>query len=361
MTAPVPANALPVGWIIHQRYEVVRPLGQGANGAVYEVYDHNTQQTSALKLMLTFDPSAPWAEAHMLSGLEGEFLLPIRNADVEGGLPFLVTPVARHGATADKITPNVGVPVPQAVRWTRQATQGIARIHDLGLLHNDIKPDNIFIDDDGDALVGDLGLASLIDITGHGHFAGTPTTMAPEVATIGATILQPDWHFHRPTSVASDIYSLGATLYWLLAGHPPHHHPTDPFAAMAAVAAGPPTDLLVTAPHVPQGLRDIVNTALARKPSDRYPNAAAFAAALGRRTTAKRTWTRNSPHPGHTACFTGTGHGSDLSICAVPTGQRTRHEIRIAHAKSGRRVNPWPTATAAQLPGALRSTFRKHA
>jgi serine/threonine protein kinase len=361
MTGPVAPNALPVGFILNNRYEVLAPLGGGANGAVYEVRDHNTGQISALKLLLTFNPTAPWEEAHILTGLEGEFILPVRNADVANGLPFLVTPVASHGTLADKIVTGVGVSTNDAVRWVRQATQGIARIHDLGLLHNDIKPDNIFLDADGDALVGDLGLASLRDIHGHGPFAGTPSTMAPEVATIGATVPQADWQLHRPTSAASDIYSLGATLYWLLAGHPPHHDPTGGIATMASVAAGPPPDLFDIAPHIPQGLRDIVHKAMSRNPADRYPIPAAFDAALGSRTRQVRTWSRIPPHPGHVTCFTGTGNSSGLAVCAVRTGPRSRHQIQIRHVASGRRVAPWPTVPAAGLSRALRATFRKHA
>lgn len=360
MTTPVPLNALPVGIFINSRYEVLSGLGSGASGVVYEVRDHNTGQISALKFLLTYSPTSPWTEAQTLIGLEGEFILPVRNADHASGVPFIVTEVARNGTATKALAPGIGLPVEQAVRWVRQACRGVARIHDTGLVHNDIKPENLFISDDGDALVGDLGLASLRDHTGHGSFGGTPSTMAPEVALIGATVPQRDWRMHRPTSIASDVYSLGATLYWLLSGNPPHHHPTNPIAAMASVVAAPPPDLLTVAPHVPRVLRDIVKTAMARNPIDRYGSASAFDTALGNRSKQRRIWTRTLPHAGHVMCFAGTGHGSDLLVCAVHIGPRTRHEIQITHASSGRRVKPWPKVTSAELPGALRRAFRQH-
>ena len=151
---------------------------------------------------------------------------------------MIVTAVAKS-TTARSIQPGVGVDVEQATRWLRQACRGVARVHDAGLLHKDIKPENLFISNDQDVLVGDLGIACLRDATGAGHFGGTAETMAPEVAVVGATMSPAAWPNQRPTTVLSDVYSLGASLYWLLAGIPPFHVPGDNIATMRAVVAGP--------------------------------------------------------------------------------------------------------------------------
>lgn len=249
MTSP---TALPRGAVINQRYEVLDKLGQGANGVVYRVRDHTQNMVVALKLIPVADPLTAWDEAHVLTGLRGQYMLPILNADLASGMPFIVTEVARHGSAADGLRAGVGVAIDRAVRWVQQACRGTARVHDVGLLHTDIKPDNLFIDDDGDALVADLGLACLRDAAGRGHFAGTPPTMAPEVAGVVVTVPQSEWGLQRPTSVASDVYSLGATLYWLIAGRPPFEG-ADPIACMTAVAAGPPPSIRDLAPHVPRG------------------------------------------------------------------------------------------------------------
>lgn len=346
--------------MIENRYEVLDQLGRGTTSVVYEVRDHHQNEISALKFILNLHPTATWAEAQILTGLRGEYILPVRNADFASGVPYMVTEVAPstvHGA----IQPDLGTDIDNAIKWTRQACRGVSRIHDVNLLHNDIKPENLFLDRHHNTLVGDLGYASLRDTGGHGTFAGTAMTMAPEVATVGATIPQANWGLHRPTTIASDVYSLGATLYWLLAGQPQFFVPGDMIATMSLVAAALPPPLRDIAPHVPQGLAERVDRAMARNPADRYATPAAFDAALGTLPTVHRRWNRITPHPGHTQCFLGTGHGSDLHVCAVPTGARTQHEIQISRVRTGRRVNPWPTVpTPRTLPRALRTAFRDH-
>ena len=353
-------QALPAGFVINGRYEVVQVLGGGATSIVYEVRDHHQGETSALKFILNMPPGAIWVEAQILTGLRGEYILPVRNADFASGIPFIVTEVAPR-TVQHAIEPGVGTDIDAAIAWIRDACRGAARVHDVNLLHTDIKPENLFLDQHDNALVGDFGYASLRDASGNGHYAGTAQTMAPEVATIGATVAPADLGLHRPTSVASDVYSLGATLYWLLAGQPSHHVPGDQDATMRIVMAGPPPRLRDVAPHVPQALADRVETAMRRDPADRYASAAAFDAALGSLPTVHRRWNRITPHASHTHCFLGTGHASDLYVCAVPTGLRAEHEIQISHAGSGRRVNPWPkVATPRGLPLALRNAFRDH-
>jgi eukaryotic-like serine/threonine-protein kinase len=328
---------------------------------VYEVRDHYQNEVSALKFILAPLHVVGWNEAQILTGLRGEFILPVRNAELASGIPFIVTVVAPR--TVAKVMQQGEVATDRAVQWIRQACRGVARIHDVGLLHNDIKPENLFLNEHDNVLVGDLGVACIRDPTsGKGHFAGTAETMAPEVAAIGATLPPPDWQSHRPTSVASDVYSLGATLYWLLAGTPPFSVPGNGVATMQAVIAGSSPRIRDVAPHVPQALADRVESAMARDPADRYESAAALDAALGNMPSVLRHWNRMTTHAGHTACFLGTGHGSDLNVCAVPTGMRTQHRIEIRHAATGRRVNPWPlAATQREVPRALRRAFRENA
>lgn len=178
-----PIHALPPGFIIADRYEVIAPLGKGGQGVVYSVVDHNLQQQSALKILTGTDPSTVWREASLLTRLSGKYLLPVRNADLAWGLPFVVTEIAQHGTTFDKIIANVGVPTERAVQWVIHASRGDSRMHDHGLVHNDLKPENLFLNSHGDALLGDLGYASELTPTGHAPLTGgTPATMSPEVA-----------------------------------------------------------------------------------------------------------------------------------------------------------------------------------
>lgn len=362
VTAPTPPNSgFPPGMILAGRYEVIRPLGSGGQGVVYEVFDHHLQQLSAFKLLTAIPSSGPWAEAAMLTQLSGKFLLPVRNADLVSGQPYVVTEVARHGTAEDHLATGLGVAPGLAVLWTLHASRGVARMHDHELLHNDIKPGNLFLDEQGDVLLGDLGFASRMDAQGRGALVGgTPATMAPEVAaaalaTIGGSILATP----RPCSARSDVYSLGATLYWLLAGTAPFTGAThaDVLLQVIAGAAAPLRDV---APHVPQGLAEVIGRAMSAAPSDRYQSASDLDYALARQKRPSREWRRIPNHPGHTTCFSGERRSSTLSVCVAPTGVRSQQLVTVRHA-SGRRAAPDTSIALSALPRHLRSVFRTHA
>jgi serine/threonine-protein kinase len=318
------------------------------------VFDHHMKQNSALKILTDVTPHEIWKEAELLSLLSGKFLLPVRNADLISGVPYIVTEIARHGTTEDSIK-GVGVASVTAVRWVIQACRGIARMHDSGLVHNDIKPGNLFLDAHGDALLGDLGYASQLGPSGFAPLTGgTPATMPPETAT---AILS--GNRTEPCSVASDVYGLGATLYWLLAGRPPHVGPT-PHDVLTQVLAGTPPRLQTTAPHVPQGVRMVVEKAMSRNAADRFQTASELDYALARLSQTGRLWTRITPHPGHSDCFEGHKGSSVLAVCAAQTGVQTQHEISVRHQKSGRMASAPVRAPLSALPQRLRTIFRLH-
>lgn len=358
MTVNAPAP-LPAGRRIHGRYEIVGYLGGGLNGQVYRVIDHHQGQVVALKMMSGTHPVGAWEEAAILTGVRGPFIVPVLNADQDAGVPFIVTDVLEEGSLDEHTVPGVGVEVATAARWVHQACTGVSRIHDHRLLHNDIKPANLFLDEDHNALVGDLGLACLMDANGYGHPGGTPSTMAPEVAAAYLSTATPGT---RPTSVASDVYSLGATLYELLAGHilnPGLVHLSQPDDIVRAIITHQPARLMDVAPHVPQGLSQIVMTAVAPGPADRYRNPGEFGAAIANRTRHQRSWDRVPPCTGHTMCFQGTRQGAAvLALCAVPTGSGTRHELQAFRGAGRRRESPWPVVPLGQLPQKLRARMR---
>lgn len=319
---------------------------------MYEVFDLHLSQVCALKL-LSATPFGDWAEAQILRQVHGEYILPVLNADLAAGRAFVVTELATRGTVADQIAAGVGVPIRVAVRWARNACQGVARLHDHSLLHCDIKPENLFLNERQDALVGDLGLAQLQDQAGMVVACGSWPTMAPEVARVGVPgQLVPT---SRTYSVRSDVYSLGATLFWMLAGV----QPLPGVTSNADVWNAAQPDLWAVAPHVPQGLRDIVNTAIARDPEDRYATPADLDAALGGRTLPVREWTRVVAHAGHEQCFVGDKKGaSQLQVCAIPTGRMTQVQIVVSHSGTGRAVNKASrNSSRGGLPAALRSAF----
>lgn len=343
-TAPPPPT------IIDGRYEVLRSLGQGSYGAVYEVRDHHLDTVCALKLLSDDILVGPWNESQVLRGLKGEYILPVLNADVVAGRRYVVTEVMSGGTVEDGIVAGVGMSsVERAVRWARDACQGIARVHDHGLIHGDIKPGNLFLDQRGEVLVGDFGLAQSLDGNGLARAGGTPSTMAPEVAAPLAGLVPSDLTYR----LSSDVYSLGATLFWMLAGAPA----TSGMSTLSDVATHLRPDLWGFAPHVPRGLRQVVNKAISLDPSRRQTSASNLAAELGRCASRVRAWDRVAPHAGHEQCYVGTKGSSAIEVCVEPDST-TRVTITARHAGSGRRVGRvGRTSTRSALPASLRSVF----
>lgn len=345
MTTPPPPM------IIARRYEVLRSLGRGSFGEVYEVRDHHLDTVCALKLLSDVISVGPWSESQLLRGLRGEYILPVLNADVIAGQRYVVTEVMSGGTVEDGIVAGVGMPsVERAVRWARDACQGIARVHDHGLIHGDIKPGNLFLDHRGEVLVGDFGLAQRLDASGAARAVGTPGTMAPEAAAPLVPLVSSDLTY----TVSCDVYSLGATLFWMLAGVPV----TSGMSTLRDVATRPRPDLWGFAPHVPRGLRQVVNKAIAFDPSQRQTSASELAAELGRCASRDRAWDRETPHAGHEQCYVGAKGSSVIEVCVEPDSS-TRVTITARHAGSGRRVRRVErTSTRSTLPASLRSVFR---
>jgi serine/threonine-protein kinase len=338
MAAAPSVRTHPVGTIIANRYEVTGYLGRGGYGEVYKVIDRHQNIAVALKLLGTFAGTNMWAEAQVLTQLRSPYILEVRNADIEAGVPFLVTELAAHGSANAPMQP-IGVPINRAVRWMRGACRGAARTHDEGLLHRDIKPANLFLTASDDARLGDFGIAALMNVSREAPPAGTPTTIAPEVAQ-GAN-----------TSIRSDVYSLGATLYALLAGRYAHQSATS-------VISDQPSPLRDLAPHVPQALAQRVSTAMARTPADRYQSPADFDAALGALPAVDRRWRRTDEHAPHHACWRGEASGkADATVCLVSVG--TRWEVVGQHQPTGRRISAAcrPPAPQSVVPRNLRAAM----
>jgi serine/threonine protein kinase len=321
------------------RYLIRRLLGKGASGEVYEVQDSFENDVVAIKILTALPAGGPWLEAQILRRLADPHILPIRNADLASGTPYLVTELATHGTLDQRLTLSGkrGLDVDDVVRWTRQACHGIARAHDLRLLHNDIKPANLFLNAQGEALVGDFGCAALIPPGATYAFppGATAETAAPEIASGWGTPA-------NSASVRSDVYSIGATAYWLLAARPPHDFTgvTDVPSKMSIVATRSPARLRDLAPHVPLPVATAIERAAAVTPAARFASVADLAAALGRRPATRRRWRRTDDHAGHMGCWRGepVGAGSTYVTCLEVGTRPTQCVITTRHAGSGHRV-----------------------
>jgi serine/threonine protein kinase len=244
---------IPVGQLIAGRYEVLHSLGSAGQGDVYRVRDTYENAICVLKLLNVATLTAgTWDEAQILRDLADDHILEIRNADLYAGQPYIVTALAEHGTLETELaaTKGLGLDVDHVVTWMRQASMGVARAHDKSLVHNDIKPANLFLTANKECLVGDFGLASRVPplpLVGVARGA-TPETAAPEVRA--------GWATGVPSAAfTTDVYSLGATAYWLLAAQPPVN---------LAGITGIPARMAAAATQTTLRLRDVAPAPCAR-------------------------------------------------------------------------------------------------
>lgn len=340
-----------VGDLIDSQYEVREFLGSGANGDVYRVFDTYLEVECALKLLDPMPGVGDWKEAQSLQALHSDYILEVRTAAIIPGVDvrYITTAVA-EGGDCRAATPARGVSAHQALRWCQQASNGLARVHDERLLHRDIKPANIFLRSDGRALLGDFGMAAAMDTADSADADGTPVTAAPEL-----------WSGGRCT-VASDIYSMAASAFFLLTGEWPRPG-KDNAEVKANAVAGIGPSLGDLAPHLPLRLIRTVDRGLSLDAAARHPTAAELAADLGVcGRELRRGWQRTDDHPSHHACFTGEPYKgrSAIQVCVVPVGRR--FAVEAFKRPSGLRVHDMtrdPKPLAATL-SAVRAMIRAY-
>jgi serine/threonine-protein kinase len=298
----------------------------------------------------------PWDEARYLRQLTDPHVLPIRNALEDLGQPILVTEIAEGGTVADYLSPGGGVPPVQAIDWTRQACLGVARAHAEGLIHNDIKPGNLFLTKTGRCMVGDFGFATIVDpVLGAARLYGTtPTTGAPEAITGALTGTS-------TATAASDVYSLGATLYWILAGGPPVPETLTHQQARDYVVAGKVVPLKSAAPNIGDYVCRVVAAAMSTNPTTRQQSANELHAALGSARSSEsnqRQWTAVSQHPGHDGCWQCPPEGGKkgLSLCVIPR-PTSGFEILVTFCGSARKYRS-VTTTSSGRNANLRRVFK---
>ncbi|HEX5784304.1 MAG TPA: HDOD domain-containing protein [Burkholderiaceae bacterium] len=260
------------------RFELVQLLGRGAQAAVWLAHDPLLERDVALKLLhAPADGSLPpeaqqWLkEARNLSRLTHPHIVTLFEADVYDGRPGLVLEYVNGPSLAHRLRTDGALPAPQAVALMLEVLDALATAHAQGVVHRDLKPANILLDPQGHAKVSDFGLALRLSGTQAAALPpgveGTPGYLSPEAARA------------QPPAPVSDVFSAGLILAELLTGQPVVAE-TDPFRAIYRAAH----EDLTLPPHpdhpVDDGLRALIHRALARDPSLRFADAAAFADAL---------------------------------------------------------------------------------
>ncbi len=252
-------------------YVLEAPIGRGASGEVWRARHEVTSAPVALKVLL--DPLDPQAllrfqrESLALARVGGEALVPIHGFGVERGRPWLALGLCEGGSLRERRRLLPRASPDEAVALVLPLCRALGRCHAAGLVHRDVKPENIIFDPEGRPYLTDFGLVrDLLEpgLTASGVVMGTPAYMAPEQLE------------GRPAGPSADVFALGAVLHELLAGAPPFSGGGGLSAQLTARARGP----AALPGHVPGGLCAVVARALSADPARRYPDATALGAAL---------------------------------------------------------------------------------
>jgi len=261
------------------RYEIIRELGAGGMATVYLARDVRHQREVALKVLRGTSDADSAERFHReiaISGtLQHPHILPVFDSGDAGGLLWFTMPFVAGGSLRDRMRREGRMALDEAMRITREIALALDYAHRKGVVHRDIKPDNILMSDD-QALLSDFGIGrissddgqTLLTVTQAGLMMGTVAYMSPE-QTSGATDLDG----------RTDIYSLASVLYEMLAGERPCEG-TTAHAVIAKRMSGVIPPLRQIRPDAPEGVEQTVTKALALDRKDRHATAAEFAKAL---------------------------------------------------------------------------------
>jgi serine/threonine protein kinase len=345
----VVGNQVPAGSTINGRYTIVRKLG--SYGQVYEATDGYLDNRPVAVKLLYPDAAGvkPWDEAQRLERLRSRYLVDVINADVvtNTDIRFIVTPLLSNG-DLEAAAADTGLAVQDAARYMQQVSTGIDRIHAAGMIHRDIKPGNVLLGDDG-VFVIDLEYCEFLDGNGRAGRKGTWCTVAPEAA-VGDGFC----------SVRSDVYSLGATAFYVFSGVYPVDHQIDVAEQQRRIAAGSIRELRQVAPHISQAVGTVVRRALSLNPDKRFDSATDFGNALTQAARRDRDW-RRVQHAGHFHCLEGSAakQRGAVGICAVPVGDDYRLEARLRSSRRRIPNQPDTIVNRSQLPRVLQQLVKR--
>jgi eukaryotic-like serine/threonine-protein kinase len=280
---PTPAPPAPprpdpngkLGPVLNGRYEVGALIAGGGMAQVYRGHDRLLDRPVAIKILRPHYAASPELrdrfrrEARLAASLAHVHLVNVYDVGQDGERYFIVMELL-PGRTLKDLAGHHPLPLPVAVGFARQVAQGMAYAHRRGLIHRDLKPQNVLITEDGQAKVADFGLAmrnEQTQLTQPGTVWGTVQYLSPEQAQ------------GLPAGPRSDVYALGAIVYELLAGRPPFEADT-PAAVMMKHVYDPPPSLHEQHPSLPPAVDDLVRRALAKDPDERFPSMEAFGQGL---------------------------------------------------------------------------------
>lgn len=260
------------------RYDIERIIGSGGMGVVLKAHDSELNRPIAIKLLapeLAHNGAARERfarEGRAAAAVVHEHVVGIYNVESGGAVPYLVMQYVPGRSLETRVTEDGPLDVAELLRIGAQAAAGLAAAHRQGLVHRDVKPANILLENSVErAVLTDFGLARAIDdasLTRTGILAGTPHYMSPEQAR-GELV------DHR-----SDLFSLGSVLYYMATGRPPFRGSTA-MGVLHRICREPHKPVWQVNHDVPDEVSDVIDRLLAKKPSQRFASAEDVQAALG--------------------------------------------------------------------------------
>jgi len=273
-------TAVPAGLAeaLRDRYRLDRELGQGGMATVYLARDLKHDRDVALKVLrpqlaALLGRDRFLAEIHLTARLDHPHIVTLIDSGENDGFLWYVVPYIRGESLRQMLDHEPQLSVDQALAITKQVASALEYAHRHGVIHRDVKPENILLHE-GEAMLADFGIALAVKqaganrLTETGLSLGTPQYMSPEQA-LG----------ERELDARSDVYGLGCVLYEALAGEPPYAGPT-PQALIAKQLTEPVPSVRRLRSAVPPGVERALMKALAQLPADRFASVAAFAEAL---------------------------------------------------------------------------------
>lgn len=309
-------------------YRIVEPLGEGGMASVYKAYQANMDRYVALKVLPRhFANDAQFVarfeqEAKVLAKLRHPHILPVHDYGQADGFTYLVMPYIEGGTLINALNKDP-LPLPEIERIVSQVGDALDYAHTQGIIHRDVKPSNVLVDERGNCMLMDFGIAKMVEssnnLTQTGGILGTPAYMAPEQGRGGAT------------DARIDIYALGVILYEMATGRVPFKAET-PIAVLVKHINDPLPPPRVVNPNLPPQMEQVILKAMAKNPDDRFATAGDMVRAL---KAAVADAARQS------AVNDATLHAAEAESPTLP-GQRPSEPIPVA--------TPAPKKNASALP-----------
>jgi predicted Ser/Thr protein kinase len=275
-TVRISTDELARGNRLADRYEILEELGKGGMGRVFKVFDHKIGETIALKLIRPEISVQEKAIERFKNELKCARKITHRNIcrmyDLgEADFLYYITMEYIAGEDLKRFIKRAGALGPgKAIFLAKQICEGLAEAHRLGAIHRDLKPQNIMIDQEGNAKIMDFGIARFTDVdrvTGSGVMIGTPEYMSPEQVDL------------KDIDQRADLYSLGIVLYEMVTAKIPFEGGTV-FSLAMKHKTEKPRDVREWNPQIPADLADVISKCLEKEPGSRFQTAEEMLAAL---------------------------------------------------------------------------------